>query len=387
MKTLKQFIGILSIIAFVFAFTTCDLFGDNDNNENNNNGNDIPIIIVEPMIKTKWNQNAPFNNFVPMDGDSRSNVGCVAVAMAQIMKYHRYPEQGIGQGDSYTTSTGINVPIVNFEVIHNWDNMLDTYPSATSGTLQEQNSVATIMYHAGVSVLMNYSASGSEPSINTAPPLINFFGYDKNIEYHIRNYYKNDAEWEAIIREQLDSGLPIIVSGGNHLGGGHRFIIDGYDNKGRFHINYGWGGNHDGWYTLDNMTYNRNQRIWINIKPCNGGIGTSVIALESLTVDKSIVQKNESFVLSVRLIGVGYFLGGQIGAVLVDNNGNIAEIMVRSTPFDELNVGTTRGSTITCRVNEAPPGQYQIKIVIKPTGGEWKVATLSIADNLYITVQ
>ena len=380
--------GILVFLTiFTLLYFSCDFLLENDdNNGKNNDGNEIKTS-VGPLIKTKWNQNAPFNNLTPMDGDSHSNAGCVAVAIAQVMKYHGYPEQGIGQTESYTTRTGINVPSVNLEVNYKWDDMLDTYPSATSGTVQEQNAVATIMYHAGVSVQMHYSASGSEPSINTAPPLVNFFGYDKNIEYHIRSYYKNDAEWKAIIREQLNFGLPVIVSGGNDLGSGHRFIIDGYDNKDRFHINYGWGGNRDGWYSFDEMTYYKDQRMWINIKPYEGGVGTSVIALESLTADKSIVQKNEPFVLSVRLIGVGYFPGGQIGAALVDNNGDIVEIMYRSTPFEELNVGTTRGSTITCRVREAPPGQYQINIIFKPTEEDLKVIKLSVADNLNIKVQ
>jgi len=63
-----------------------------------------------------WNQNAPFNNLTPMDGHSHSNAGCVAVSMAQVMKYHRFLKQGIGQTKSYTTRTGMNVPSVNLEV-------------------------------------------------------------------------------------------------------------------------------------------------------------------------------------------------------------------------------------------------------------------------------
>ena len=41
---------------------------------------------VEPLLTTQWNQEKPFNDLCPMDGDKRSLTGCVATAMAQIMK-------------------------------------------------------------------------------------------------------------------------------------------------------------------------------------------------------------------------------------------------------------------------------------------------------------
>jgi hypothetical protein len=193
-------------VVFALLFTTCDLF-----NGDNNNGNKTPTVGVEPLLKTKWNhQAAPFTNMIPLDDGIHSHAGYVAGAMAQIMKYHKYPARGIGQSEAYATQTkGIQVPSVNLDVAYDWDNMLDTYPSAASGTEQQRNAVATIMYHAGLAMKMNYNAGGSVLNLNTAPTLVTYFDYDKSIELISRSYFDNEAEWEAVIRDQLDKRLPV----------------------------------------------------------------------------------------------------------------------------------------------------------------------------------
>ena len=107
-----------------------------------------------------------------MDGDSRLPAGCVAIAMAQIMKYYNFPEQGIGQRETYETTNGITVPEVDFEIAYDWEDMLNAYPNANSGTEAERNAVATLIYHAGAALKMNYNANGSEPIALTANSFI-----------------------------------------------------------------------------------------------------------------------------------------------------------------------------------------------------------------------
>jgi hypothetical protein len=233
---------------------------------------------ISPLIQTQWNQSAPYNNMTPIYNGQRSVTGCVATAMAQIMKYWNHPMQGTGSSQAYTTTTnGIPVPAVQFyNTTYDWQNMKYTYPSSTDNTPQN-NAVATLMYHAGVSVSMDYTPESSAAySNNVVNALKTNFEYDNNIQLLMRN--TNEAIWENTLREQINADMPVFYSGQNSESG-HAFILDGYDNMGNFHFNWGWGGRYDGYFVTTALnpgtggagagsgTYNQNQAIIINIKP------------------------------------------------------------------------------------------------------------------------
>ncbi len=52
---------------------------------------------IGPLLTTAWHQDAPFNNYAPITRWSvfhewqKSPAGCVPIAMAQIMAYHKFP--------------------------------------------------------------------------------------------------------------------------------------------------------------------------------------------------------------------------------------------------------------------------------------------------------
>jgi len=246
--------------------------------------------IVGPLLTTKWKQDAPYNNLCPEFPDNpeysgdryRCITGCVATAMAQIMKFHEYPEKGSGKSDAYTTTTlKLDIPSVDFNVNYDWKNMLDSYSGSES--LQQRQAVATLMYHCGASVKMDYTIDESGAStVNVLSALVNF-GYDKSIEKKTKN--EDGKIWDNLIREQIDMGMPVFYSG-SYLCSGHAFVCDGYDNTGLFHFNWGWGGDKDGYYVTSSLNpgplYNdRNQEIIINIRPggkynpFDGGSGTN----------------------------------------------------------------------------------------------------------------
>jgi hypothetical protein len=382
--------GFLVIfVTCILLFTTCDfLNGDNNsenNNEGNNNGNDTPAVIVEPMTKTKWGQGSPFNSMLPMDGDTRSITGCGVIATAQIMKFHRHPERGSGWSEQYTIRTGIQEP-VNLDVAYDWNNMLNTYTN--SANEQQRNAVATLAFHIGVAWKRDFIAS-SYSSRNLPVVLTTFFGYDRSIQRLDRLYY-DDTAWETMIKQQLDAGLPVLYRG-YHPGSDHSFVVDGYDNAGRFHINWGWSGSNDGWYSLNNLnprgnrSWYNDQYIVINIKPDAGGLSTGYkMALDKFTVDKTSVPKNEVFYVTVTLRNISIFdafSGGEYGAALVNDNGDIVEV-----------IGTNNGSisatnrlpdrTITCYVPEnVDTGEYNLRIVTRVGGGDWKIVSLSAVGD------
>ncbi len=244
-------------------------------------------IIVDQLIRTTWYQDAPYWNLCPMVDELYTYTGCMATAMAQIMNYHRYPARGIGKSEAYTTrTTGMNVPAVDFEVDYDWANMLDSY--SEGATIQQQDAVATLMYHCGVSVRMDYTTDGSGAYTFRVPSaMANHFGYDNNISLKRRPSYDN-ISWESMIKEQLDAGLPVLYCGVDSDEGGHAFICDGYDNNGNFHFNWGWGGKADAWFVttaLDtkNGSFNSGQEIVVNIKPSNRNLGKNA-SLSSLNI-------------------------------------------------------------------------------------------------------
>jgi hypothetical protein len=135
--------------------------------------------------------------------------------------------------------------------------------------------------------------------------------------------------------------------------------------------------NHD--KNIDIFSFNPDNQI--NMPARTGAsIGGHGVVLESFAVDKTQASQHELLTVraNIRNIGFGIFPGGQIGGVLVDNSGNIVEV-IGIANVDALNPNQHRSNrTIMCAApNTVRPGQYRLRMVIRPTGGEWRVATLT----------
>jgi len=362
---------------------------------------------VSPLIQTTWNQRAPYNDMCPTPNypntsGTRMPTGCVATAMAQIMKFHRYSGPGYVYSKAYTTrSLKINMPA---EILggYEWSNMLNSYAAAASGTVTQRNAVATLMYHAGLSVQMDYKADGSGAySIDIPKALTEYFGYDESIQRKDRYTY-NNAAWENMLREQLNTGLPVYYSGVDTTTvSGHAFLCDGYDAAGKFHFNWGWGGSYDGYFVTTALEpgtggtgagagkYNDNQYIIINIKPNNGNpASTCELALRNkFTVSNSTVTPIETFVVEFGVVNTGWRALPStvlLGAALVDNNSSVVEVVGRTTMLvDRDNYILASQSRIpSCRVSDnVPSGTYTLKMVFSIDGGvNWIPINLSYAN-------
>ena len=206
---------------------------------------------IAPLVKTTWNQNAPYNNLCPLQNGSRTYTGCVATAMSQVMNYFKYPEKGQGSisySAEYVGELSLNFSTLTFD----WANMLNNY-NGTSDPIVNQNAVATLMMAAGYSVQMNYSTNQSGAiSGYISGALVNYFNYDKGATYVPRSQVSY-TEWATMIYNNLKNVGPIIYDGDTALSGGHSFVCDGYDGNGYFHFNWGWGGAGDGYFLLDSL--------------------------------------------------------------------------------------------------------------------------------------
>ena len=238
---------------------------------------------VEPFIKTKWDQDAPFNKQCPTISGTQAPTGCVATSMAQVMKYYNFPAQGSGSitytytlEDKSTKTLSMDFSKVTFD----WNNMLDNYNG--SYTTTQADAVAALMKAAGYSVEMQYNKYDSGAySSNVFNSLIDYFNYDPSIRYYNRTWY-NYSNWAKMLYDNLSNGQPVIY-GGQGTGGAHSFVFDGYLD-GYFHVNWGWGGSYDGYFMLDALDpygvgigggsggFDFFQDAVVNIKPGTSGV-------------------------------------------------------------------------------------------------------------------
>ena len=224
--------------------------------------------VVNPLVSTRWNQDCYYNEYCPEAPGwggwwgggpcGHAYAGCVATAMAQVMKYWDYPATGFGS-HSYVHSE-YGEQSANFgATTYQWSQMPNEIGS-------HNDAVATLLYHCGVSVDMNYGASGSGAYSNDVETAWRtYFGYC-GAKYRAKSSYQEDA-WIALLKADLDQSHPIYYSGSNGESG-HAFVCDGYDNSNLMHFNFGWSGSGDGFYsTYDVNGFNQGQAVVNNVFP------------------------------------------------------------------------------------------------------------------------
>jgi hypothetical protein len=219
---------------------------------------------VSPLLGSIiWDQGTPYNNNCP-SGRIYSNysyttahyyTGCEATAVAQIMRYYKWPVKGTGSHSySFTDYNKKKWTLSSTFSDHtyDWDNMLESYSG--SYTTQQASAVALLMSDVGISLDMDYNEDGygSSGAYGPAAPaaLVNYFGYDSTADIISRDYYTHD--WDAALRNELYNGRPIMYTGvyvvNGQSEGGHAFVCDGLNSSGYFHINWGWSGADNGYY-------------------------------------------------------------------------------------------------------------------------------------------
>lgn len=213
---------------------------------------DSPSVVVEPLVSTKWNQDAPFNNFAPEYTDDNNNTqrcatGCAATAMAQIMKFHNWPEQGVGHY-SYEHQSFGTISSDFSKHVYDWTNMIDRYNNGEYSNVQA-DAVALLMKDCGVSLNMNYGPVSGASIYSYTPAFKNYFRYSSRT---VNRSGCETAEFTRIITDELQEGRPIIYCGTGE-DGGHAFVVDGYDTNYFLHVNWGWGGYSDGYFDMNYM--------------------------------------------------------------------------------------------------------------------------------------
>ncbi|MBQ3673146.1 MAG: C10 family peptidase [Paludibacteraceae bacterium] len=242
------------------------------------------VTAIAPLLKNSngeeitWYQEAPYNNYCPIDqrDNTRSLTGCVATATSAIMYKWQHPAQGHGtrsytwkdcKNDDCTQSWSITVTSDFDTVTFDWANLLPAY-DGKSYTEAQSKAVASLMYNVGVAAKMQYGGDANNGSgawtDDMGYGLQNYFDYefDKFITMYAENDYGTaavspaefdvtTAQFISYFNADLEAGRPILMGGEDTSGGGgHEFVCDGRDANNKFHINWGWEGDCNGYFAL-----------------------------------------------------------------------------------------------------------------------------------------
>ena len=353
---------------------------------------------VAPLVSTKWNQGTYYNAMCPGSGNNKAVTGCVATAMAMIMKYWNYPVMGSGFR-SYN-SQNYGTLSANFGITtYDWNNMPNQLTASSTQT--QKDAVATLMYHCGVSVNMNYSPSGSGaytvgPAPSSEHALKTYFGYKNTLSGKNKSSY-TDANWKNLLKTELNNGRPILYSG-HGSGGGHAFVCDGYDDNDFFHFNWGWGGTGpDGYYAINALNPPA-----LGTGGGSGGFNTSQQAIIGIEPNETVWDTNSNSKLKLASflnIGATFrFISDTISlTTTIANNDTVAfngtlgaaifnseEVIIGFLDTIPVSISVGSNTVRTFKRKGGPPyipGNYTVRILYKTIGNDWTIVGNGDAIN------
>jgi hypothetical protein len=357
---------------------------------------------VNPLEKTKWDQSPNYNALCPYDNTHTglTVTGCVATAMAQILKFWGAPANGAGF-HSYTDPNNGTQSADFGSTTYDWNSM----PLTVTGP---NTAVATLMYECGVSVDMHYglgSAGGSSAYvISSQSPVQNcaeyalktYFGYT-GIQGVSRSDYPNKTDWINLLKTELNAGRPILYAGIGS-GGGHCFNCDGYDANNFFHFNWGWSGQFDGYFDVDALDpagtgtgggtggFNSDQQAVTGIQGHGGGTQSSTLNLfDNVTLSPSNIEYGQAFTVQTNIFNkTTHDFNGDYCAAIFDNNGALVD-NVEVLPGMSLQAGKHYPNDLTFAstgILTMLPGSYSIGIFYSPPGeNRW----IKVSDTLGYT--
>ncbi len=341
---------------------------------------------VSPLIATQWQQYSSdgngYNALCPVDSSlyyygGHPTVGCVALALGQVMRYWQWPLQGRGH---HTYSLAGSSSCWHYDTLsanfaattYDWANMPTRLTDSSSQA--ERTAVATLLYHCGVAVNMNYNSdcNGSSSALMSSQyyGATRFFGYSSSATLCERANY-TDAQWKNLLKNDLDNQIPVLYSGSSYYdpvngtySGAHAFIIDGYDNDDYFHVNWGWGGAYDAYFAIEdlapaNYNFSHDENAIIGLVPSSSSNPPFTDLLQTTMLDTNRVQIGSLLGGQSRMVNVGdttddFF----VGQAIIEN---LSQQFVKWLDVQHLTIAA--GDTVSYsfqNVVDLPVGSYYV---------------------------
>ena len=345
-----------------------------------------------PLLTCNWDQEAPYYNQCKF-GNYQCLTGCPATSASMVFYYWKYPTAATPAVPGYkstisyssygsTSYTHSALPSTTFD----WANMLDSYTG--SYTTAQGNAVATLMRYVGQAEHMGYgtsAAGGSGVSVDSVSNIRNaftFFGYDssttrfvkKTSAYSGGTTLYTDAQWAALIQEEMAAGRPIVFCAVSSNAGGHAFNVDGYNSStNKYHVNFGWSGDGNAWCSLNSFgysSYNFNvyQQMVIGIQP------PSSSATPMLTVSPSSLNFSTTAGQTVTktFTVTGTNLTGNVTLSKSDANG-----VYSISPTTISASAAASGATVTVTYKPTAAGTHSGTITLSSSGASSVAVSLS----------
>ena len=307
-------------------------------NYNSNNPSVKGVLSVDPLLTSTWNQGCYYNELCPIDYAGPCDhvwAGCVATAMGQVMKYHNHPEQGTGSF-SYNCPPYGTLSADFGATTYDWASM----PNSISSN---NDAIATLLYHCGVGVCMDYGPDGSGAGFTTIrSALIYYFSYSSSAIGKYKSNYST-TEWESLLKDELDASRPLIYVGFGS--GGHAFVCDGYQGSNHFHFNWGWSGYYDGYFYVSSLN--------------PGGSNFTEDQAAVIGVEPEIPAPNADFTSDITTVEAG----GSVDFTDLSTGSITSQAwsFMGGTPF----ISTQENPTIVYNT----PGNYTVSLTVSGPGG------------------
>ena len=341
---------------------------------------------VEPMIEAMWDQGYPYYSQCPLDGDTRAMTGCATTSLAQVFYKWKYPTGPTPVIPGYTTRNGKftldALPSTTFD----WNNMLPTYRLGSYNDANK-NAVAKLMRYIGQAEEMNYDKAGSDAWEDDIARACELFGYEDayvtykgtmNFDTGVETTYMSDEDWYDLLVNELVAGRPLVFCAFDYSNAynnysGHAFNVDGFDaSTGQFHINWGWSGTGNGYFTMNSFAnqganYHLGQRVVMNIQPSTSTSPTIKVGIEHLNLHTRLTQP-----VTTTFTVKGRRLTGDITLTLNDAGGNFS--------LDEGTVSIAEaqdGKIITVTYNPTGEGNHTATVTLSSPGAEDKTIVLN----------
>jgi len=215
-------------------------------------------------LETSWTQEAPYNNFCPLDkaNGGRCVAGCPSIAMAMIFDYYKTTNNVMfnDSDDYHHIYGGNNYWIDNDNVSYDFPSFptLNEYLATLNSHYQNQTpttdtDVAALTFACGVAAKQVYSSQGSGTyGVNQA-----LAAYRK---FHCTTCaFLNDTDsnvYGRLAKNMIDAHPAHLAVVDESWTKGHNLVVDGYNTDDFYHLNFGWGGAFNGWYLLpDEIPY------------------------------------------------------------------------------------------------------------------------------------
>ncbi|MBO4571872.1 MAG: C10 family peptidase [Bacteroidales bacterium] len=345
---------------------------------------EIPAAI--DLQTPNFNQNTPYNWKTPLTASGRKVVtGCTPTAVCIVMAYYKHPAHGTGTLTAYTKN-GITVPEMLLDTIpFQWDKIRSSYKSG-SYTTEEGYAVATLMAVVGSMMRAAYSSNGTGAAMS-ASKLTKYMDYDSCVVRYARSYSTADS-WKSMLKSYLAAGHPFLIVGWNSSGSmGHSYVIDGYDAHDRFLINYGWGGQSNGYYQMDAFGTYRYSQVVYHVRPNEGGSPTPNLRLTYGDLDGSyfngirhtggMVATNNTFNITFGIVhNYGYYpFSGLLNFAHTDKDGNIKCMLRSDIAIPSLASGDDIAWDVSQKLMTTEPieqGDKVVPLYRKNTSDPWR---------------